>query len=237
MVVYVAAAICLLTMAALIMEKALMKRRQFATHAVRSGALFLILTAGGCVTMETREDQVQQEEQQRSTQQSIDRLKVQVESILAQQDQLQQQLQQLRASTQDRATTADLQNIQNQTQGRIAELDRKIAALDAARAQDKQEIVGTLTKNMSVAMAQMNHSSPPPTRSSGGGTKNNSTPPSRPTTGGAPQKAYEHVVAAGDTLSAIASAYHVSASAIIAANNLKDAAHLKVGQKLLIPAP
>ena len=212
-----------------------MKPRQFLSNTIRAGALFLLLSAGGCITMETREDQVQQEEQRLATQQSIDRLKVQVEAILAQQDQLQQQLQQIRAASQDRATTADLQNIQSQMQNRIAEIDRKIASLDAGRAQDRQEIVSTLSKNMSSAMAQMNRYTPSPSRGTGSATKSGGAKPS--SGGSTPQKAYEHTVAAGDTLSAIASAYHVSASAIISANSLKDPSHLKVGQKLLIPAP
>ena len=46
---------------------------------------------------------------------------------------------------------------------------------------------------------------------------------------------WEHVVAAGDTLSAIAHAYGVSQSDIIRENGLKDANSLRVGQKLFIP--
>jgi uncharacterized protein YcbK (DUF882 family)/LysM repeat protein len=44
-----------------------------------------------------------------------------------------------------------------------------------------------------------------------------------------------HVVQRGHTLEAIAHRYHVSAKAILEANHLKDAKHLKPGQTLIIP--
>jgi uncharacterized protein YcbK (DUF882 family) len=44
-----------------------------------------------------------------------------------------------------------------------------------------------------------------------------------------------HVVQHGHTLEAIAHRYHVSAKAILDANHLKDATHLKPGQTLIIP--
>lgn len=44
-----------------------------------------------------------------------------------------------------------------------------------------------------------------------------------------------HVVQRGHTLEAIAHRYHVSAKAILDANHLKDAKHLKPGQTLIIP--
>lgn len=45
----------------------------------------------------------------------------------------------------------------------------------------------------------------------------------------------EHVVEAGQTLSAIAQAYGVTVSAIVKANNLQNANSLREGQKLFIP--
>jgi len=44
-----------------------------------------------------------------------------------------------------------------------------------------------------------------------------------------------HVVQRGHTIEAIAHRYHVSAKAILEANHLKDAKHLKPGQTLIIP--
>ncbi len=45
----------------------------------------------------------------------------------------------------------------------------------------------------------------------------------------------QHVVARGHTLEAIAHRYHVTTQAIIDANHLKDARHLKIGETLTIP--
>lgn len=205
---------------------------------MRSSAFFLLLCAGGCITLETQEDIAAQQAQQQALQQTIDRLKAQTESLLAQQEQLQQQIMTLRAIPQDRVTASDLQNAQMQFQNRLAELERKIAAVDAARSQDMQNVINKVSGLVASQSARI--SSPAPTRSSSGGTKTSGGTKSGGTTsrsGATSQKAYEHEVAAGDTLSAIASAYKVQPSSIITANNLKDPGHLKVGQKLLIPAP
>src|SRR3954469_17196547 len=45
----------------------------------------------------------------------------------------------------------------------------------------------------------------------------------------------QHVVARGHTLSAIALRYHVTVKAIIDANHIRDAGHLRAGQTLTIP--
>jgi LysM repeat protein len=48
---------------------------------------------------------------------------------------------------------------------------------------------------------------------------------------------YEHIVEAGQTISAIAAAYKVSVQSILKANNIKDPTKVRVGQKLFIPDP
>lgn len=48
---------------------------------------------------------------------------------------------------------------------------------------------------------------------------------------------YNHVVEAGQTISAIAQAYGVSAQTIMKANRISDPSKLQVGQKLFIPDP
>ena len=45
----------------------------------------------------------------------------------------------------------------------------------------------------------------------------------------------QHVVARGHTIEAIAHRYHVTVKAIVDANHLKDARHLKIGETLTIP--
>lgn len=102
---------------------------------------------------------------------------------------------------------ADARMAQLEQQNRIAELERRLAALDQARERDRNEIV---TKVADIVKT-----------SSGGGVRT--------------ANGYEHPVQAGETLSAIAAAYKVSAAAIIKANNLKNPDNLRVGQKLFIP--
>jgi uncharacterized protein YcbK (DUF882 family) len=53
--------------------------------------------------------------------------------------------------------------------------------------------------------------------------------------GAAARADVQHVVARGHTIEAIAHRYHVSVQAILDANHLKDARHLKVGETLTIP--
>jgi LysM repeat protein len=186
-----------------------------------------LLFAGpsGCVTGATQEEAIYQQQSQQLAQQQLEQMRVRIETLIANQEQLQAQIQQLRAQPVDRASQADVQALQ----ARIAELDRRIASIDAARAQDRQEIVSTLSRNMSAVMAQGGRSSgSSSSRSSGGTTKSS---------GSAAQKGYEHTVGSGETISAIALAYKVKTADIVSANNLKDPGHLKVGQKLFIPAP
>lgn len=53
----------------------------------------------------------------------------------------------------------------------------------------------------------------------------------------AQKSGYNHVVEAGQTISAIAQAYKVTPASIMKANKIKDATKIRVGQKLFIPDP
>lgn len=110
-----------------------------------------------------------------------------------------------------------------QLQSRLVALESQIRSVDTARQKDRQEIID----NLSGKISQIVSSSRPASRPA--------APQTRRATG--PQEGYEHVVEAGQTLSAIASAYNVSSKAIIDANNLARPDQLRVGQKLFIPAP
>lgn len=95
--------------------------------------------------------------------------------------------------------------------GEIKELSQGLQATSASREQMKQEIINKMSKNVeSLIKTQV--------------TANNSS-----------QRGIEHIVAPGNTLSTIASAYGVSSKAIIKANNIKNPDRLKIGQVLFIP--
>ncbi|HMP88813.1 MAG TPA: LysM domain-containing protein [Kiritimatiellia bacterium] len=123
------------------------------------------------------------------------------------------------SSEQSRGMQGQMQGI-NAT---LDELQRRIQAVDAARENDKKEIVDSLARRIQAVMNTA------PTRPTGGGT---SSTPRRPIS----NEGYEHVVQPGETLSAIARAYKVSSADIVQANGLKSADVLRVGQKLFIPA-
>lgn len=201
-----------------------MKPRVFHAAAILPALVLLLAGPTGCVTGATQEAVIQQQNEQ-LLQQHLDQMRARIESLMANQEQLQAQIQQLRAQPAG-ATLADVQAMQ----GRLADLERRLGSLDAARAQDRQEIVSTLTKNMSTVMAQSS-------RPSGGSSARSGSSSGGSRTASGTQKGYEHIVGSGETISAIAAAYKVKTSDIVTANNLKDPGHLKVGQKLFIPAP
>jgi LysM repeat protein len=118
-------------------------------------------------------------------------------------------------------THADVQALQQ----RVAALESQLRALDAARERDRKEIIDTLTARISQVVSASGAARARPA----------AQPQTAPRRNG-PQEGYEHVVEAGQSLSAIAAAYGVSPKAIIEANNLTNPNVLRVGQKLFIPA-
>ena len=111
------------------------------------------------------------------------------------------------------ATAAEVAALREQ----IAALQRQVRDLDAARAGDKREIYDDISKKVADLM------------------KKAAPAASSATKKASPQTGYEHVVQAGETLSAIAQAYEVKMDTILKANNIKNANSIRVGQKLFIP--
>ena len=176
----------------------------------------------GCVT-DFNQGQVnrniEQHENQALLSERLNKLSDQVQILVNQQDNLQREL-------------ASLQNRLNQFQAgtggaSAAELQRlqtMIAKVDTARQQDKQIILDEVAKQLDAM-----------TRRSGKSATTKATPTTTPLTSGGTETGYEHVVKAGETVTAIAKAYGVSVDAIMKANNLKNPGSLKVGQKLFVP--
>jgi TolA-binding protein len=167
---------------------------------------------------------------------------------------------------------ATLQNTVTQLQTDNAALKQQVADLQAAFDQYKQEQIKereTLIDNVAAMIAAgksatkkkkaatpspeteatpetstPENSGPPPSTSSLAPPPDTSqgpaddTPPAPPK----PQKGYYHVVASGETLTMICTAYrengvHVTVSEIRKANGLTEDSVLKTGQKLFIPKP
>jgi LysM repeat protein len=139
----------------------------------------------------------------------VNRCNDRMKTMELEQRRIMDEIQQLRARSSDEGTRA-----------RLDELDRRVSALDAARASDRQAIVDQLSGNVAKMM--------------GSGTATSKTAPKKAATS-ASDTGYEHIVKDGETLSTIASAYKVKPSAIIEANDLKNPDVLRKGQKLFIP--
>ncbi|MBP7830783.1 MAG: LysM peptidoglycan-binding domain-containing protein [Kiritimatiellae bacterium] len=174
------------------------------------------LSLAGCVTYDDaqreaaagREDYLLVQEKMRRLEGRMEGVELEISRIQANMDTLR--------ATQSRADSSESMALQS----RIEDLDRRIRALDAARQQDKQELVDTLSKKI----AQLVGSS----SSSGSAKKQSGSRKTGPSTG------YEHEVQPGESLSAIAAAYGVSAKVIMEDNGIQDANKLRVGQKLFI---
>jgi LysM repeat protein len=159
-------------------------------------------------------------EDMRLLQEENNRLKGRIEAIDLEIERLSRSVDMLRAAPSG-PTHADVQALQQ----RIAALESQLRALDAARERDRKVIIDTLTARISQVIS-----------ASGGARPRPATQPQTAPRRDGPQEGYEHVVEAGQSLSAIAAAYGVSPKAIIEANNLTNPNVLRVGQKLFIPA-
>jgi LysM repeat protein len=169
----------------------------------------LLLTA--CATykdLESTETTAQQNYE--LAREDYQRLKGQVEGLQIEIDRMRAELDRLRSGP-----SAQVQSVQ----ATVDQLAQRLQAEESARQRDKQEIVDTLSGKITKIMATSAASKPRP----------------------APRKfsgeGYEHVVEAGQTISAIAAAYNVKAGDIMDANGITDATKIRVGQKLVIPAP
>jgi len=170
--------------------------------------LSLVLVAAvcltGCTTVreQRRRQTVREQSELDALRLDVSRLRERVEGFDAAQQGLYSQIDELR----DRMTGAD-----EGLRERLAGVEQRVKTLDAAREQDRQAIVDSLSKQIS-GMMKAQASRPAPA-----------------------MQGYEHVVQSGETLSAIASAYGATQSAIIKANNLKNPDRVRIGQKLFIP--
>ncbi|MCB1102960.1 MAG: LysM peptidoglycan-binding domain-containing protein, partial [Kiritimatiellae bacterium] len=179
--------------------------------------LGVALGTSGCL-VNPRDQQIAAEQARQDMlyyQESIRILKAKTET-------LEQEVYRLRQDLNSSGTTQS-RVIQGQLDGlntALEDLNRRIGSVDAARQADKKQMVDELSRQSSALLAaqqSQSRSRPASTRSFSG-------------------EGYEHVVQAGETLSAIATAYGVRVSDIVEASNLSSPDQLRVGQKLFIPA-
>ncbi|MCB1069156.1 MAG: LysM peptidoglycan-binding domain-containing protein [Verrucomicrobia bacterium] len=179
--------------------------------------LGVALGTSGCL-VNPRDQQIAAEQARQDMlyyQESIRILKAKTET-------LEQEVYRLRQDLNSSGTTQS-RVIQGQLDGlntALEDLNRRIGSVDAARQADKKQMVDELSRQISALLAaqqSQSRSRPASTRSFSG-------------------EGYEHVVQAGETLSAIATAYGVRVSDIVEASNLSSPDQLRVGQKLFIPA-
>lgn len=181
----------------------------------------LPLCSGCLATYGMQEEQTAQQEDIAILQEKYRRLEGRLEGFDLAIQQLQRAVEVMQARP-NGPSSADL----DQLQTRISSLDGQLRSLDAARQRDRQEIVDTLSTKIATLV-----------NASGGSRGGGSRPAASQNKRSASQEGYEHVVAPGETLSAIASAYNVRMQDIIDANNIAKPEALRVGQKLFIPAP
>ncbi|MCX7818507.1 MAG: LysM peptidoglycan-binding domain-containing protein [Kiritimatiellae bacterium] len=188
---------------------------------VAAGALAV---AAGCVTYTHPDDiaamQLRHQEDLRLLQEQIRTVQGRVEGVEMEAQRLAGEVEALR-----RALAASADGGARLLQPKLQELETRLARLDAAREQDRQAIVDELSKRMAEAIRRAMGGAAPAAASS--------RSPARRTPG--PTSGYEHVVQPGETLSAIAAAYGVSAAVIAQENNIADPSKLRAGQKLFIP--
>ncbi len=173
-------------------------------HIIYGSAILCASLLSGCMTTTQQQSQMnrnaaRQREDMRQTQERINRVGGDLQSLQSEINRLNSEvarLQELRAND-------------------VANNESQIQQLQARQAQDKQEIIAALSRQIETLLK----SQPAPSSQSSSGS----------------DYGIEHVVRGGETLSAIAKAYGVTPTTIIKSNNLKNPNRLIVGQKLFIP--
>ena len=176
--------------------------------------LLLFGPATGCSTLEDQSEQAMKErEDMLLLQEDMRKLSGRIEGLELESQRLRADVDQVRAG-QSRTEKSDLMALQT----RMDDAEAKLRDLQAAREKDKQELIDKLSARIAQLMGTSSSAvRKQPLKHSGSST------------------GYEHVVQAGDSLSAIAAAYGVSSKVIMENNDIKDPNKLRVGQKLFIP--
>jgi 50S ribosomal subunit-associated GTPase HflX len=163
-----------------------------------------LLLGSGCVTMVDQNTMAQQQADMEKLRENVQRIQEKINGLELEQQNLQRDIGSMKGSPKEDTVVRN----------RLDTLERQVQSLAAARDSDRKQIV-----NQVASIVGSSGSSSSGKSSSGRGSS---------------QTGVEHVVESGQTLSAIAAAYKVSASSIKKANSMKSDT-LRIGQKLFIP--
>jgi LysM repeat protein len=170
----------------------------------------LLAGTSGCMTSDyAARDEMEKSEDVLLVQEDVRRLAGRVEAV-------ELELQRMDTQAHDARSGQDVR-----IQSQLDELDRRIKGVEAARQSDKQEIIDKLSSKIAEIVGKSS--------SSGAARRQQNVKRSSSDTG------YEHEVKPGESLSAIAAAYGVTAKIIMDNNSITDPNKLRVGQKLFIP--
>jgi len=194
-----------------------MKRIRFFLRGT-AGAVWLCL-ASGCVTL-LGEDPTPQIARERE---NILLLREELHKTAGRLEALEMEQQRLQATVEEtrKRQTGAAEQQARQALERVDGLERRLAQLDAARERDKKEIVDALSARMAQIL-----------QGAGGGATSRSRPAARPAGPGE----QTHTIRGGESLSSIAARYGVRVSALMEANGLNSADHIRAGDTLIIPA-
>ena len=180
--------------------------------------------------------------QDAATQSQIDKLSGQFQDLLAGQEQQTKQLAALQKDISELRDKVNSPQVNDSASGAdLKSLAEKVQEIDKKRQADRELILKQIEQLGKVAGGAPVKSKSKPTATATLDETNDSnrSGTAAPAT---PQKGYEYVVKAGDTIGLIAKAYreqgvHVTTTQILKANPGLDASKLYVGKKVFIPDP
>lgn len=184
----------------------------------------LILLAGLTVSTTFGQD---------ATQQQIDKLSGQIQDLLAAQGQMTKRLDAMDKEISDLREKINTPQVNDSASREdLKKLADAVQEIDKKRQADRDLILKTLQRELGKTSGGTSPHTPPAATA-------DDTPPAA---ADVPQKGYYYTVQSGDTIAAIAKAYHdqgvkVTTSQILKANPKVDPAKLFVGQKVFIPDP
>jgi 50S ribosomal subunit-associated GTPase HflX len=163
-----------------------------------------LVLSSGCVTMVDQNTMAQQQADMEKLRENVQRIQEKINGLELEQQNLQRDIGSMKGAPKEDMVVRN----------RLDTLERQVQSLAAARDSDRKQIVSQVASIVGSSGSSSSGKS-----SSGRGSS---------------QTGVEHVVESGQTLSAIAAAYKVSASSINKANSMKSDT-LRIGQKLFIP--